>query len=1196
MAESGTGGSRASNGAESALDASGLDDLAHERSPFQGLGFYTEADAKWFFGRMTERKIILSHVRTARLTLLYAESGVGKSSLLRAGVAARLRELARRPSDASHSPRFVPIVFSSWKDEPVEDLIGEIERLGNGANGSGRSSNPAPAGPRSGLAETIATAASALDATLVVILDQFEEHFSYRLADRRPDRLADELAECINSAAVPANFLIAVREDTYGRLGDLFSGRIGNVYNNYLHLEYMTREAAREAIERPVQIYNAEHDVHDAISLDHELADAVLDEVRRGKLELGARRPDRDGGSRAVTGADEIETPFLQLVMTRLWECERAQGSSVLRTSTLDKELGGAEVIVRNHVSRALAGLAGLELEAATDIFGDLVTPSGVKVAHTVDDLARMTAHPQATVAAVVARLYEERILRAVDPAPGTSEPRYEIYHDRLASPILDWRDEQQSARLEQAKHRAELDAETQRAQARRFKRRAKIMLVLATGLVVLLGAVGALWLYARHQSAQARKETADATYVGLTARAESQLASRPDLSVLLDLAAYRVRQRQIAERSLVATLASLKDSGAMGILHGHTDAVESVSFSPSGATLASAGADMTLRLWRVTPQRHYALGPPLRPGGPVYNVAFAPNGQTLASGSYNEVILWNVPRRTEQETIPFHHGAVSSVAFTQTGNLLAAGGSDGTVLLWSTATHRDRLLRVPGGGPVRSVAFSPDGKKLAASTDTGIDVWDVDSGRVVGHPAYNGYAYSVAFSPDGRTIAAAGSDTTIRLYSGTDYRQVGSPMAVKDGRPVNSIAFSRDGREIAAGSAGTTVLWSVRTHRQLGPGLASEGSVLSVAFSHDGRILASANADNTITLWRYPIRGRFGVPIVQHPAAVTSVAFSPSGRLLASGDYLGLVYITTPSGTRKRVLSPPRAPDAVSDIAFDRSGRLLAVSYFGGTIELWNVSSGRLIGSPLKATARGSVYSIAFNPSGTRLVSGATDGTVRLWDIRTHNEIGRRLTGDFGAIYAVAFSPNGDVIAAGGSEGVIRLWNATTLNPLRPAHIGLSNAIFSLAFSPNGHLLASGGADNAIHVWGLATRPYVAIHTLTGDTDYIRSLAFSPDGKTLASGSTDNSVRFWDVATGTELGSPLLGDTGSIESLSFTPDGRILASGSIDHTVRLWLGIKSPSSFAELSHEVCTFLGGGLSRAEWAQYAPNIRYHQSCS
>ena len=79
--------------------------------------------------------------------------------------------------------------------------------------------------------------------------------------------------------------------------------------------------------------------------------------------------------------------------MTRLWECELAKGSRVLRTETLNDELGGAETIVRNHVDRALMGLAGEELEAATDIFHDLVTPSGVKVAHTARDLAQMTAH-----------------------------------------------------------------------------------------------------------------------------------------------------------------------------------------------------------------------------------------------------------------------------------------------------------------------------------------------------------------------------------------------------------------------------------------------------------------------------------------------------------------------------------------------------------------------------------------------------------------------------------------------------------------------------------------------------------------------------------------------------------------------------------------------------------------------------------
>jgi hypothetical protein len=438
--------------------------VAGQRSPFQGLGFYTEADAKWFFGRMTERKIILAHLRTARLTLLYAESGVGKSSLLRAGVAARLRELARRSIETSRSPKFVPVVFSAWKDDPVADLISEIEQQVRALVPSTNGSPAVGAPPADGLAGAIRAAARALDATLVIILDQFEEHFGYRLGGSHPDQMADELARCVNAPDVLANFLIAVREDAYGQLGDLFSGRISNVYNNYLHLEYLTRDAARDAIEKPVEIYNAEHDPADAIALDDDLADAVLDEVKRGHLELGLRRPDRDGGVTWLhSNEDQIETPFLQLVMTRLWECERGQGSRVLRTSTLNDELGGAETIVRNHVDRALAGLEGQQLETATDIFHDLVTPSGMKVAHTAGDLAKMSAHSEDVVQVVLGRLHEERIVRAVDPAPGTTQARYEIYHDRLAAPILDWRNHQENERLERAKQQAELEAETQR-------------------------------------------------------------------------------------------------------------------------------------------------------------------------------------------------------------------------------------------------------------------------------------------------------------------------------------------------------------------------------------------------------------------------------------------------------------------------------------------------------------------------------------------------------------------------------------------------------------------------------------------------------------------------------------------------------------------------------------------------------------
>ena len=142
---------------------------ADERSPFQGLGFYTEADAKWFFGRSAERKIILAHLRTARLTLLYAESGVGKSSLLRAGVAARLRELAARRIDTRGAPRFVPIVFSAWKDDPVEALIAAIEQQVHALSPNGDGAISPAAGSGDGLAGAITAASAALGATLVII-------------------------------------------------------------------------------------------------------------------------------------------------------------------------------------------------------------------------------------------------------------------------------------------------------------------------------------------------------------------------------------------------------------------------------------------------------------------------------------------------------------------------------------------------------------------------------------------------------------------------------------------------------------------------------------------------------------------------------------------------------------------------------------------------------------------------------------------------------------------------------------------------------------------------------------------------------------------------------------------------------------------------------------------------------------------
>jgi WD40 repeat protein len=1151
-------------------------------SPFLGLGYYTEADARWFFGRATERKIILAHLRTARLTLLYAESGVGKSSLLRAGVAARLRELTAQNADRANTPRFYPIVFSAWRDDPVRDLITEIDRLAGAAEA------------QRGLAETIAAASAALDATLVIILDQFEEHFSYRLRASRPDRLADELAACINAPEVPANFLIAVREDTYGRLGDLFAGRIGNVYNNYLHLEYLTRSAAREAIEKPVEIYNAAHPGAPPVVLEEGLCDAVLDQVTRGRLDLGGRLRDGNGGSGGAS-EDEVETPFLQLVMTRLWDCERARGSQVLQRATLDDELGGAEAIVRNHVDRALSGLAGTELETATDIFHDLVTPSGVKVAHTAADLAQMTAHSEDSVTAVLRRLYDERLVRAVDPAPGAAQARYEIYHDRLAMPILDWRRQQENARLQEARRAAELEADAQRTQARRFKRRARIMLGLAVSLLVLLVAVVVLLQYARDQSTTARRERRQAIYSGLTTQAQAELQTRPDVALLLYLAAYRESPQRLAERSIVATLQALQRFAAIGVLHGHTDTVQSIAFSPVGNTLASASSDRTIRLWTATPGEHRPLGSPLRANAPLYSVAFDPSGRVLAAGSVNNILLWSVARHAMLAKIPDGSGSVNSVAFSPRGDTVAGGGSDGTVLLWNRSTARGTPLRNPAAGPVRSVAFSPDGRTLAAAGAGGVVLWDVVDHRQLGPPlrAAAGFLYSAAFSPDGRTIAATDSNGTVVMWNAATHHRLARVLTGAGG--FDSLAFSPDGRYLAAGGAGPTTLWELGRGRPPGERLSiRQGTVYSVAFSPRGHMLAAGGADRTVALWTYPPSRRYGVPLVDSAKPVKSVAVSPDDRLIAStGGPGGSVVLTDPVAGRR--VGDVRAPSGgASAVAFAPQNDILAIASHAGLIQLWNIADHRPLGEPLHGH-RGNISSIAFDPTGNELVSGGTDRTVRLWDLRTHRELGPSLGGRFGAIFSVAFSPDGRTVAAGANGRAIQFWSARTRQPLDPPLIAQDDATFSLAFSPNSRVLAAGGGDDAIHLWAVEPHRYVPLPTLTGNTGYVRAVVFSPDGATLATGSSDNTIRLWDVATGTELGSPLTADTQAVESLAFSHDGLFFVSGSRDRTMRLWQAVNSPSSFAALHDRVCGFLGAGLSRVEWSQYAPNIPYQQTC-
>ncbi len=709
-----------------------------------------------------------------------------------------------------------------------------------------------------------------------------------------------------------------------------------------------------------------------------------------------------------------------------------------------------------------------------------------------------------------------------------------------------------------------------------------------------------------------------------LAFQAGKYLGDKVDLALLLSVEASRRHHTEAASHSLLVTL--LHYPHLASFLHGHTEELSTVAFSPDGKILASAGRDDgTIRLWDL--QTRSPINQPLTARGDgkamdyVHSVAFSPDGKVLASsgidGSKSVVRLWDVAtgQARGQLLSDKDRGAGWNLAFSPQGNVLASV-IGGTIRLWDVETGK------PLGQPYTSSnglasAISQNGKILAVGAGDGaIQLWDVATGQARGQPFRDRSGpYSMAFSPDGKILASgSGSgDGPIQLWDVATGQARGQPFRHRGS--VFSMVFSPDGKILASGSGpGTIQLWDVATGRTIGESLIAYSGgkgmnhvVRSLAFSPEGRVLASGGADGVIRLWDFAIRHSLaGLPLTGHSDTVYSVSFSPDGKVLASGG-----------------------------------GR-------DGSIRLWDVRTHSAMGPPLKGHTGVDPYvrSVAFSPDGRLLASGGNDGTIRLWDMATRQSLGLPImTGHSTAVYSVAFSPDGKVLASSGIDGfdrssgfdnyTIRLWDVATRQPL--GLIRTDSLSQTIVFSPDGKVLASslgGGAmgNTTIQLWKVATQQVLG-RPFTGDGESVTTMIFSPDGRLLASGGRDGTIRLWKVATQQALGQPFIGGGGPVvrlafngegkiialvngrlwnvtnsqpmttlflivsdlafkaansSSVAFSPDTRLLASGETDGTIRLWdINIRSWEALA------CRIANRNLTEEEWKQYIGNNERHK---
>ena len=1146
--------------------------------PYKGLDPYSEseADALLFFGREAERKIVTSNLIGSKLTLLYGPSGVGKSSLLRAGVTFHLRRAAEADSTERENPEFAVVVFRSWAGDPLDAILDAVAQTVEGGVGVADRYSP-PEGAT--LAEALEAWSDRFGGELLIVLDQFEEYFLYHGDEEGEGTFAVEFPAAVNGVGLHANFLISIREDALAKL-DRFKGRIPGLFDNYLRLDHLDRAAARLAIEKPLERYSA---AAEAVDIETELVDAVLDQVRFGRVAFGsAGRGGIDVGPGSAVTDDRVETLYLQMVMSRLWVEERGSGSTTLRLQTLEA-LGGAVEIVRTHLADALETLSEREREVTARAFTYLVTPAGAKIALTVAELADGTRLPTEELEPVLQRLRELHILGIEQ----STEARYEISHDALAKVILEWRGrhKEERERAEAARRRQEaLELQQRRERVRLF---AGLLLMLL--LAVVLTATAAIIAFQQRGKAQEREQ--DALSQGLARKSALDLQSDPALGLSQAIRAVDIAPTDEAREAVRLALAQHR---LQAILRQPELVVRTAAFSTDGRSVLTSGENGTA-LWAAT-----GRGPNvLEKAGSV--AAFSPDGRLIASGSDEGRVRVVEATRPRRELLAVRQPSqVVSVALGSAGNRLVTGGSDGVTRIWDVATRR--LLHALRGSadpvPVLNAALSPDGRfVLAVSADGDARVWSARTGELVALLGRQN-VLSASFSPDGTRVVTADVDGLAqirRTSDGSVLRELGGQAA-----QITSAAFSSDGARLLTGSRDSTAtLWTSATGRPLAILTGHAKSVTGVGFSPSGRLLVTASRDGTARVWGAQDGKIRAVLVGESGDEVAGAAFSADNRSLVTISNDGSARLwrapigqgeTVFEATSRRIggATGSAQPRGISAARFTRDGRRIVVATGDGRIQVRDAATRRVVagaegdrlltGAPalsldgrLAATAseegetriwrldsarvpavlkgqEGQVTSAAFSPDGKLLVTANTGGIARIWDVAGERRP-QRLSGHRGPINTVSFSPDGARIVTASTDATARVWDTATgkgVGTLR----GHAAPVVTAAFSPDGTLVATAGDDGTVRVWNLsAEEPTGTI--LRGHTETVTSISFSSNGRLLSSSSVDGTARVWNLDDRQAV--LLAGHTNRVATIAFSPDDDIVVTASADGTARIW-------------------------------------------
>ncbi len=1036
-----------------------FDYLLVPENPYRGLEPFTAEHAAVFFGREADIAGLTARVRAQQVVVVVGPSGVGKSSLVQAGLIPALQK-DQRWSVALVSPgrdpwpRLAAGLLSAERGQESavthEESQREIARLR--AEGLG----------------PVAEFLRSEKRPLLVVVDQLEE----LLADgERPDEeLLNLLLPPPEAAHDAVCLVLTLRADFLPVLQSIpgFHTRL----NERLYLlSPLTPDQMRQAVTCP------------AAARDVRVEQALIDEI--------------------VEDAADGSLPLLEFTLTRLWRTQRK------RTLTLVgyHEMGG----VRGALDRFAEDSATQLTDTAAEVL-DQVLLRLVRTYGGGSDRATRQRVPQSEVSLaeweVLRRLADARLV-LLDAGAAVHEPYAELAHDSLITAwqrlrdlvannagFLDW-----LARIRQRAAEGDPLPEARIAEARRW-------------LSMRPGNVPddiRRFIDSSETEAEARlRELRDARERAEAAREQAETAARRAEALRLaadtELALHPPRSSMIVALALgtESVLTTPTVQGDLALRHvlrlhprtlarlDHGGTVNAVAFSPDGRWVATGSGDGSVRVFAAATGAELAQ---VDHDGWVTAVVFSPDGTRVATGSADRSArVFDVASGAELVRLD-HGGWVNAVAFGSDGSLVATGSGDGSARVFAAATGAE-LTRLDHSGGVTAVAFSPDGTRVATGSDDGsARVFDVASGAELARLDHDNQVTAVAFSPDGTRVATGSADRSARVF---DVATRAELARLDHGDGVNAVAFDSDGRWVATGSGdGSSRVFAAATGAELAR-LDHDNQVTAVAFSADGTRVASGSDDGSARVFAAAARAELAR--LDHGRGVNAVAFSSDGRRVATGSIDGSARVfDAATGVELARLDHE---EQVTAVAFSPDGTRVATGSTDRSARVFVAATGDEL---VRLEHGGGVTAVAFSSDGRRVATGSEDRSARGFVAATGVQLVRLEHG--GGVSAVAFSSDGSLVATGSGDGSARVFDvASGAELVRLEHGG---GVYAVAFSSDGTWVATGSDDRSARVFAAVTGVELARLEHGGG---VYAVAFSSDGTWVATGSDDGSARVFEA------------------------------------------------------------------------------------